>query len=44
MVKDKEAVKESLDRWIMQQAREQGCRDDEIAYVAYKHLTDTRYF
>lgn len=44
MVKDKEAIKKALDRWLTHMAREQHCKDDEIAIVAYDHLRDTRYF
>ena len=44
MVADKEAVKKSFDRFLVQQAREQNCKDDEIAVVIYNHLRDTRYF
>lgn len=44
MVADKEAVKKAFDRFLVQQAREQNCNDDEIAVVVYNHLRDTRYF
>ena len=44
MVNDKEAVKKAFDRFLIQQAREQGCYDDKIAVVVYDHLKDTRYF
>ena len=44
MVKDKEQVKKAFDRFLVQQAREQGCYDDEVAVVVYDYLRDTRYF
>lgn len=44
MVNDKEEVKKDFDRWLTQTAREQECRDDEVAVVVYNHLRDTRYF
>ena len=44
MVNNKEQVKKAFDRFLVQQAREQECRDDEIALVVYNHLRDTRYF
>ena len=44
MVNDKEEVKKAFDRFLVQQAREQNCNDDEIAVVVYNHLIDTRYF
>ena len=44
MVNDKEAVKKAFDRFLIQQAKEQKCRDDEVAVVVYNHLKDTRYF
>lgn len=44
MVNDKEAVKKAFDRFLTQTAREQECRDDEVALVVYNHLRDTRYF
>ena len=44
MVKNKEEVKKAFDRFLVQQAREQECRDDEIAVVVYEHLRNTRYF
>ena len=44
MVSDKEEVKKAFDRFLVQQAREQNCKDDEIAVVVYNHLRDTRYF
>lgn len=44
MVNDKEAVEKSLDRWLIQMAREQNCTDDEIAVIAYDHLNKERYF
>ena len=44
MVNDKEEVKKAFDRFLVQQAREQNCKDDEIAVVVYNHLRDTRYF
>ena len=44
MVNDKEQVKKAFDRWLTQTAREQECRDDEVACVVYDHLRDTRYF
>ena len=44
MVNDKEEVKRAFDRFLVQQAREQNCKDDEIAVVVYDHLRDTRYF
>ena len=44
MVNDKEQVKKAFDRFLIQQAREQECKDDEVAVVVYDHLRDTRYF
>ena len=44
MVKDKEEVRKSFERWIIQTAREQDCYDNEIAVIAYDYLKDTRYF
>ena len=44
MVNDKEEVKKAFDRFLVQTAREQECRDDEVAVVVYNHLRDTRYF
>ena len=44
MVNDKEEVKRAFDRFLVQQAREQNCKDDEIAIVVYDHLRDTRCF
>ena len=44
MVNDKEEVKKSFDRFLIQQAREQKCTDDDIALVVYDHLRDTRCF
>ena len=44
MLKDKEQVKKAFDRFLIQQAREQECYDDEIAVVVYNYLRDTRYF
>ena len=44
MVADKEAVKKSFDRFLIQMAREQNCKDDEIAVIVYDHLKNTRYF
>ena len=44
MVNDKEQVKKAFDRFLIQQAREQECHDDEVAVVVYNHLRDTRYF
>ena len=44
MVNDKEAVKKAFDRFLIQQAKEQKCRNDEVAVVIYNHLRDTRYF
>lgn len=44
MVNDKEEVKKAFDRFLTQQAREQECKDDEVAVVVYHHLRDTRYF
>ena len=44
IVKDKDAVEKALDRFLIQQAREQQCTDDDIALVVYNHLKDTRYF
>ena len=43
MVNDKEAVKKAFDRFLIQQAREQNCKDDEVAVVVYDYLRDTRY-
>ena len=44
MVNNKEEVKKAFDRFLVQQAREQNCKDDEVAVVIYDHLRDTRYF
>jgi len=44
MVNDKEAVKKAFDRFLTQTAREQECKDDDVALVVYNHLRDTRYF
>ena len=44
MVNNKEEVKKAFDRFLVQQAREQNCKDDEIAVVVYNYLKDTRYF
>jgi len=44
MVNDKEQVKKAFDRFLIQQAREQECYEDEVAVVVYDHLRDTRYF
>ena len=44
MVNDKEQVKKAFDRFLIKQAREQNCKDDEVAVVIYDHLRDTRYF
>ena len=44
MVNDKEEVKRAFDRFLIQQAREQECTDDDVALVVYNHLRDTRYF
>jgi len=44
MVNNKEEVKKAFDRFLVQQAREQNCKDDEIAVVVYDHLRATRYF
>ena len=43
MVNDKEEVKKSLNRWLTQTAREQECKDDEVALVAYNYLADVLY-
>ena len=44
MVKNKDDVKKAFDRFLVQQAREQNCKDDEVAVVVYDYLRDTRYF
>ena len=44
MVNNKEEVKKAFDRFLTQTAREQECKDDEVAVVIYNHLRDTRYF
>lgn len=44
MVNDKEEVKKAFDRFLIQTAREQECKDDEVAVVVYDHLRATRYF
>ena len=44
MVNNKEAVKKAFDRFLVQQAREQNCKDDEVAVVIHDYLRDTRYF
>ena len=44
MVNNKEEVKKAFDRFLVQQAREQNCKDDEVAVVVYDYLRDTRYF
>ena len=44
MVSNKEEVKKAFNRFLVQTAREQECKDDEVAVVIYNHLRDTRYF
>ena len=44
MVNDKEQVKKAFDRFLTQQAREQECKDDEVAVVIYDYLKETPYF
>ena len=44
MVNNKEQVKKAFDRFLVQTAREQKCKDDEVALVVYNYLRDTRYF
>lgn len=44
MVNDKEQIKKAFDRFLVQQAREQKCHDDEVAVVVYDYLRDTRHF
>ena len=44
MVNDKEEVKRAFDRFLIQQAREQECKYNEIAVIVYDHLRDTRCF
>ncbi len=44
MVNDKEEVKKAFDRFLTQTAREQECKDDEVAVVIYNHLKDTHDF
>ena len=43
MVNDKEQVKKAFDRWLTQTAREQECKDDEVALVVYNYLADILY-
>lgn len=38
MVKDKEAVKKAFNRFVIQQAREQECYDDEIRDVIHEYI------
>lgn len=44
MVNDKEQVKKAFDRFLVQQAREQNCKDDEIADIIYDYFRDAGYF
>ena len=44
MPNDKNAIKKAFDRFLTQMAREQECKDDEVAVVIYDYLRDTRYF
>ena len=44
MVNNKEEVKKAFDRFLVQTARKQECKDDELAVVIYDYLRDTRYF
>ena len=44
MITDKDAVKKEFDRFLVQTAREQSCKDDEVAVIIYDYLKDTRYF
>ena len=44
MVNDKEEVKRAFNRFLVQTAREQECKDDEVAVVIYDYLKDTRCF
>lgn len=43
MVNNKEEVKKSLNRWLTQTAREQECKNDDVALVAYNYLADILY-
>ena len=38
MVRDKEALKKAFNRFVTQQAREQGCHDSEVIDIIYEHL------
>ena len=40
MVNNKEAIKEAFNRFVTQQAREQGCHDDEIIDVIREYVSD----
>lgn len=40
MVKDKEAIKKEFNRFVTQQARKQGCHDDEVRDVIYEYIAD----
>lgn len=40
MVNDKEEVKRAFDRFVVQQAREQKCYDDEVIDVIHEHILD----
>ena len=44
MVNNKEEVKRAFDRFLVQTAREQECKDDEVAVVIYDYLRDTMDF
>ena len=40
MVNDKEQVKKAFNRFVVQQAREQECYDDEIVDVVHEYILD----
>ena len=40
MVIDKEALKKAFNRFVTQQAIEQGCHDDEIIDVIHEYVCD----
>lgn len=44
MVNNKEQVKKAFDRFLVQTAKEQECKDDKVAVVIYDYLRDTKYF
>lgn len=44
MVNNEEEVKKAFNRFLTQTAREQNCKDDEIAVIISDYLKDTYYF